>query len=147
MRTRAEIEGYAARLAEWFGERIAGLLCFGSVARGTGEQDASDIDLIAVIDGLPPLGERLLLRVDFAWDCPSRVDGVWMAPDELAGHVRAKAGYMLDALDEGVILFDREGLLERTRTALGEELARRGVVKTERWWSFPLRLGETIELG
>ncbi len=143
---RRDVERYAARLAERFGGRVQGLLCFGSAARGEA-RETSDIDLIAVIAGLPPLKERVLERLDHARDFPTRVDCIWMTPEELEGHVRAKAGYVLDAMDEGVILFDPGGLMARTREDLKAELARIGVVKTERWWSFPLRLGDEIRLG
>jgi predicted nucleotidyltransferase len=144
---RDETQRYVSRLDEVFRDRLAGVLCFGSVARGSANPGRSDIDLIALVEELPPLRDRVLLRMDFAWDFPTRVECVWMTPVELDGHVRAKAGYILDALDEGVALYDPRGIIAATTAAMREELARKGVVKTARWWSFPARLGERVELG
>ena len=51
-------------------------------------------------------------------------------------------GYDLDAFDEGILLYDRDGFLGESRKKLVEELKEKDVVKTDRWWSFPVKAGE-----
>jgi hypothetical protein len=48
----------------------------------------------------------------------------------------------LDAFDEGILLYDRDGFLSESRKKLVEELTEKDVVKTDRWWSFPVKAGE-----
>jgi predicted nucleotidyltransferase len=122
-----------------------GALLFGSLARGEArpyETLESDIDLIMVIEGLPVLSKRLLEKIEVERGIHTLVRAIWMTPDDLEGHIRAKAGYILDAFDEGIILYERERLLTKTRARLVKELKEKGVVKTDRWWSFPVKAGE-----
>jgi predicted nucleotidyltransferase len=122
-----------------------GALLFGSLARGMArpyETVESDIDLLVIIEGLPPLSPRLLEKIEFAKDFPTLVQAIWMTPEDLEGHLKAKAGYILDAFDEGIIIYEQEGFLTEHRARLAKELAEKGVVKTDQWWSFPVRAGE-----
>jgi hypothetical protein len=52
-----------------------------------------------------------------------------MTPKDLEGHLKAKAGYVLDAFDEGILLYDQDGFLSESRRKLVEELREKGVVK------------------
>jgi len=142
---RSDIETYCARIWERYGDRFLGILLFGSLARGEArpyETLESDIDLIVVIEGLPALSKRLLEKIEAERGIHTLVRAIWMTGDDLEGHIRAKAGYILDAFDEGIILYEREGLLTKTRARLARELEKKGVVKTDRWWSFPVKAGE-----
>jgi len=142
---RSDIEIYCARIWERYGSRFLGALLFGSLARGEAhpyETLESDIDLIVLIDGLPPLSQRIVEKIEVEKNLHTLVRAVWMTPQDLEGHIKAKAGYVLDAFDEGILLYDRDGFLSESRRKLAEELEKKGVVKTDRWWSFPVKAGE-----
>ncbi len=129
-------------------EGLVGVILFGSVARGQAFPfPKSDVDLVVVCRGLPPdLWERaeLVRRIE---DSPSIFQSVWMTPEESEEQLASKAGYLLDAVIEGVILFDPERYLERKREELKRELERKGVRKVNGAWVWPVkRLGDVIEL-
>lgn len=142
---RSDIETYCARIWERYGPRFRGALLFGSLVRGEArpyETLESDIDLIVLIDGLPPLAQRLMEKIEVEKNLHTLVRAIWMTPEDLEGHLKAKAGYILDAFDEGFLLYDQDGFLSESRRNLAEELREKGAVKTERWWSFPVKAGE-----
>jgi predicted nucleotidyltransferase len=142
---RSDIEIYCARIGERYGSRFLGALLFGSLARGEArpyETLESDIDLIVLIDGLPPLSQRMMEKIEVERNLHTLVRAIWMTPEDLEGHLKAKAGYVLDAFDEGILIYDRDGFLSESRRKLAEELRQKGVVKTDRWWSFPVKAGE-----
>ena len=142
---RNDIEVYCARIWERYGSRFLGALLFGSLVRGEArpyETLESDIDLIVLIDGLPPLPQRIVEKIEVEKNLHTLVCAVWMTPQDLEGHIKAKAGYVLDAFDEGILLYDRDGFLSESRGRLVEELREKGVVKTDHWWSFPVKAGE-----
>jgi len=142
---RNDIEVYCARIWERYGSRFLGALLFGSLVRGEArpyETLESDIDLIVLIDGLPPLSQRIVEKIEVERNLHTLVRAVWMTPEDLEGHIKAKAGYVLDAFDEGILLYDRDGFLSESRGRLVEELREKGVVKTDHWWSFPVKAGE-----
>ncbi len=142
---RNDIETYCDRIWERYGSRLMGVLLFGSLARGEArpyETLESDIDLIVLIDGLPSLSRRLMEKIEVERGLHTLVCAIWMTPQDLEGHIKAKAGYVLDAFDEGILLYDRDGFISESRQKLAAELREKGVVKTERWWSFPVRVGE-----
>ena len=142
---RSDIEAYCARIWERYGSRFLGALLFGSLVRGEArpyETLESDIDLIVLIEGLPPLSQRIVEKIEVERNLHTLVRAIWMTPEDLEGHIKAKAGYVLDAFDEGILLYDRDGFLSESRKKLAEELREKGVVQTERWWSFPVKAGE-----
>jgi predicted nucleotidyltransferase len=106
------IEEYLDKLRRNFGEKIVGVLLFGSVARGEAKPlkgYESDIDLIILIRGLPEnISERLMLKAKLVVELRlgSRVQGFWMFPEELSQLVGARTGYIMGAFTEGVILYD-----------------------------------------
>ncbi len=142
---RSDIETYCARIWEKYGSRFLGALLFGSLVRGQArpyETLESDIDLIVLIEGLPSLSQRIVEKIEVEKGLHTLVRAIWMTPEDLEGHLKAKAGYVLDAFDEGILLYDRDGFLSESRKKLVEELREKGVVKTDRWWSFPVKPGE-----
>jgi predicted nucleotidyltransferase len=142
---RNDIEVYCARIWERYGSRFLGALLFGSLVRGQArpyETLESDIDLIVLIEGLPPLSQRIVEKIEVERNLHTLVRAIWMTPEDLEGHLKAKAGYVLDAFDEGILLYDQDGFLSESRRKLVEELREKGVVKTDRWWSFPVKAGE-----
>jgi predicted nucleotidyltransferase len=142
---RSDIEIYCARIWEKYRSRFLGALLFGSLVRGEAHPYKtleSDIDLIVLIEGLPSLSRRVVEKIEVEKNLHTLVCAIWMTPEDLEGHIKAKAGYILDAFDEGILLYDPEGFLSESRRKLAEELREKGVVKTDRWWSFPVKPGE-----
>ncbi len=146
------ISEYIEALKSYFGRNLLGILLFGSVARGNAKPYKtyeSDIDLLVILKNIPKnLSERILFKIKIGreLDLNPAIQAIWMTPHDLEEHMRAKAGYILDAFDEGTILFDPEEFLERKRKNLLNELKRKGVIKTKVGWMWPCKVGETLEL-
>ncbi|MFQ6100671.1 MAG: nucleotidyltransferase domain-containing protein [Anaerolineae bacterium] len=87
-----DIRAYCGRIAERYGDRLRGVLLFGSLARGEArpyDSLESDIDLIVVIEGLSPLSPRVLEKIEVERGVHTLVCAVWMTPAELAAHIQA----------------------------------------------------------
>ncbi len=69
-----------------------------------------------------------------------------MTPGELEEHMEAKAGYILDAFDEGIIIYDPQGFLEKKKSELFSELNKKGVSRLKWGWSWNIKAGEVVEL-
>ena len=64
----------------------------------------------------------------------------------MEGHVRSKYYLILDAFDEGKILYDPENFLFKLRKKLFKDLEEKGVIKTELYWQWPIKkFGDKIE--
>ncbi|MBT9131376.1 MAG: hypothetical protein DDT41_01681 [candidate division WS2 bacterium] len=130
--------------------QVCGVLLFGSVARGDAkplESYESDIDLLLVIEEMPlDLEKRLIYKMEVETGTRSRVQAIWMTPGELEEHMEAKAGYILDAFDEGIIIYDPQGFLEKKKSELFSELNKKGVSRLKWGWSWNIKAGEVVEL-
>lgn len=158
------LRDYCELLSETYGGRLEGVILFGSVARGDWTK-VSDIDLLVVVDGWEPLGDRARLgelsgvkgrlagfrshaeavKSGFA----PAVHELPLSPDELDEFRRI---YLDIALD-GIVLFDRVGKLkefiQETR-ARAEAVGSRRIVSpdgTFYWMLARPRPGEVVELG
>lgn len=129
---------------------IKGVLLFGSVAKGEAkplESYESDIDLLIIIDNLTDdLQKRLLYKIEIETGTKSRIQAIWMKPEELKEHIEAKSGYILDAFEEGIILYDPMFLLEKKKQELFIELKNKGVLKSKWGYSWNIKAGEVVEL-
>jgi len=159
-RCRALLERFLSRLEEEAGGRLLAVALFGSVARGEAGK-TSDLDLLIIHRGQPGamLDDflRILRELRQSPEYRSLQDRgflpdpypVFFTREQLAGH----PWLLLEVLDHGHILLDREGLL-------GEELGRlrkrmeilgtRKVVLPDGSWYWDLKPdwkpGEVIEL-
>lgn len=124
------IEQYIAQITGKFD--IKGIILYGSVARGTAKK-TSDIDMIVVASGLPELKDRFNF---IGIKKPSRLEAVWMTPEELTGMVDAKTGFVVDALLEGKVLKD-DGTVAAAKKRLEESLERLNAVKLTHGWFIP----------
>jgi len=131
---------------------IKGIILFGSLARGTAiysDERISDIDLIVVFtDNQLPKNhsERTNLQIKLMDSTELGFDSLWMTELEFKNLIQIKAEIILDALNEGIILYDPNGLIDRQKKKLFKELEERGVIKRERYWIWPLKnLGEEIK--
>ncbi|TFG23091.1 MAG: nucleotidyltransferase domain-containing protein [Promethearchaeota archaeon] len=129
---------------------IRGILLFGSVAIGKATYNddyISDIDLIIVCDNLPNNAlERRRMIINLTKSVTSGIQDIWWTPRELEKNVDSKFYLILDAFDEGIILYDPEGFLEKLKKKLFNDLEQKGVVKTEYYWRWPIKkFGDKIE--
>lgn len=127
---------------------LVGILLFGSVGRGKSlPRLGSDVDLIVIAEDLPSdMFERAKLIREIE-EHPTIVQSIWMTPEEFEGHLTARAGHVLDAIHEGITIFDPTGFIDRKRREIKEELRRKGVKQIKGAWVWPLkRPGEKIEL-
>lgn len=158
----ALIEEFVRLLLAEFGDRVASVLLFGSVARGTARPD-SDVDVCVVIRDLPPSRYRrhqLLtpvlerLRQTAAYGDLARrkyspdIAAILYTPEE----AQETKPIFLDLVEEGVLLRD-DGTLRTTFDRLRARMKALGSRKvmledgTYYWLLKPgLRFGEVIEL-
>lgn len=112
-------------LAEWaeqtFGPALAGLVLYGSWARGTATAE-SDVDLLVILDSSLPLRRDLYRRCDEAdlvWDGhPVEPQVVHLPP---AGDIRG--GLWPEIALDGIVLFERDFQLSRRLVAIRRAIA------------------------
>ena len=69
---------------------VRSIVLFGSVARNDATEQ-SDVDILVIASGLPNITERcgfVMVKK------PSRIEDIWMTPDELVEMVDAKTGFV-----------------------------------------------------
>jgi predicted nucleotidyltransferase len=140
------VEEYLRRVTER--DEVIGVILFGSVAKGEALPfPRSDIDIIVVCRGLPlDLFERAE-HVRGVEEAPSMFQSIWMTPTEFEEHIAAKAGHVLDAIHDGLIIFDKEGFLKRKLEDLKKELKRKSVRRINGAWVWPVKeAGQAVEL-
>lgn len=134
--------------------KIRGILLFGSVATGKARDDdehLSDIDLIIICDELPENHrERTLFKLDATKAIKKTsiisFQKLWWTSKEIEDLVKSKFYLILDAFDEGVILYDPENFLNNLREKLLRDLREKGVIKTDLYWQWPIKkFGDEIE--
>ncbi|MEM3574882.1 MAG: nucleotidyltransferase domain-containing protein [Candidatus Bathyarchaeia archaeon] len=156
------VKEYASMLKDSLGNRLRSVCLFGSVARGDFEA-GSDVDLLIVVEGLPEdVGNRHSmfrdLRARIASSKAARgirelgysaaASEIYLTPEEVEKH----PPIMLDIVEDGIIIYDRDGflrkVLEDIRAKLRELGARR--MKIGKGWYWVLKpdakLGEEIRV-
>ena len=159
---RKVLRRFCELLLRRYGERLKGVLLFGSVARGDWDE-SSDMDLLIVLDGLDG-GRRGELREVLKLESELRgtrehaeamakgflpsIEVYPLAADD-AKHFRR---LYLDALTEGIVLFERDGFLHRLIEAFKRRLKELGSRRIDlpgagHYWELAdVKPGETIEL-
>jgi len=114
---REVLERYVKRVLK--DERVVGLILYGSLARGLEKPfPESDIDLIVVARELPEdLFERRLMATRIK-EGESLVEDLWISPEELIDGVRGGWGVLLDALDDGIVIYDKLGVISEAKRIL-----------------------------
>lgn len=141
---------YAALIKEYLGkikDKATGVLLFGSVAQGEELPfPRSDIDMIVVTKELPSDFFERAEVVRKIENSPSLLQSIWMTEDEFIGQFKARAGYLLDAIYEGRIIYDR-GFLKNIIPEAKRELKEKGIKRVGSAWVWPVkRAGEVFEL-
>ena len=107
----------------------------------------SDIDLFIICDDLPEdYWERRKLVFNLTKSVCSGKQAFWRTSKEMEGHVKSKYYLILDAFDEGKILYDPENFLFELKKKLFKDLEEKGVIRTELYWQWPIKkFGDKIE--
>ncbi|MFZ2071241.1 MAG: nucleotidyltransferase domain-containing protein [Halobacteriota archaeon] len=156
------VEEYCSAINNHFGNWLNSICLFGSVARGEAKPN-SDIDILVVAEGLPKdIGMRMKetnyihrnLKKGEAYISlrKSGVSGfisdIFFTPEEMERH----PPILLDIVDEGVILYDRNSFLSNALKRLKERLesqqARKVKTKKGHFWILKpeVKLGEIVEI-
>jgi predicted nucleotidyltransferase/DNA-binding HxlR family transcriptional regulator len=158
------LRDYCELLSESYGERLLGVVLFGSVARGDWKRE-SDVDLLVVVDGWESesdgsrVRELTALKARLA-RCGSHAEAMRngfvpavhempLAPPQL----KVFRTVYLDIALDGIVLLDRRGemrkFIESTRARAEEAGSRRVVYPdgTFYWILSRNRPGEVFELG
>ncbi len=130
--------------------KIRAILLFGSVATGKALNDnehLSDIDLFIISDDITvDLLKRSQWVVNLTRPVCSGIQALWRTSKEIESYVDSKYYLILDAFDEGKILYDPDNFLRKLRERTFKELKEKGVIKTELYWQWPLKkFGDKIE--
>ena len=124
---------------------VIGIILFGSVARGEGNEqleDLSDVDLLVIFKDhdLPEkYVKRVLLESELMSEIDQGVDALWWTLSELYSALKIKLPLILDIIDEGIIIFDPLNALKTVRNMLLQELADKKVEKLKDGWLWPLK--------
>lgn len=159
-RARALLARYVARLERDFGERLRAVALFGSVARGVGGP-TSDLDLIVVhtLDR-PEASDRVVRAGLDLRTFPEYAElvraGYLPEPSEILLTVEELARHpwiLLDVLDHGIILLDRNDALRQELEVIRRRLEAYGsrkVVLPDGTWYWDIKPdwkpGEVVEL-
>ncbi len=135
-------EEYAALIKEYLEKvknRVTGVLLFGSVARREELPfPQSDIDMIVVAKDLPSDFFQRAEMVRKIENCPSLLQSIWMTEEEFISQFKAGAGYLLDAICEGRIIYDM-GFLRRIIPQARNELKIKGIKRVGSAWVRPVK--------
>jgi len=154
------IHSYVAGLISKLGDRLISVCVFGSVARGEAREGSVDV-LVVAEWSREDMGSRLreteearrLVRRGEIHPGPTRrvagtISEIDLTPQEVSRH----PPILLDLVDEGVIVFDRNHFLENVLRELRERLrllgAKRVEAKKGHYWVLKpdLKPGEVVEI-
>jgi hypothetical protein len=156
------LELVVARLIEGLGGSLHSLVLFGSIAKGEARAE-SDLDLLIVSEDLPMrYSDRLKLFRELTRGVEGArmrlwrerglyplIDAILLTPEEAS----LSHPFYLDMMEEAVIVFDRDGFMEKKLEKLRErlkELGARRIQLLDGTWYWELKPtikpGEVIEL-
>ena len=137
---------YLDELNEKFVFNIKAVLLFGSLSKGKAkpfETAESDVDLLILCEELPPVKNRLYVLRELRAD--PRVRGLLYSFKEIENSLTS-SGIIMDALADGIILYDPERILDKFREKFREKLCKKGIKRTPEGWIRDIKIGEIVEL-
>jgi hypothetical protein len=121
-------------IRDMFGGSLRGIVLFGSAARGESREN-SDIDLLIVVGEEIPLSRRVYMD----WDEKFADEKVSPHFVHLPRDLSAAGSIWLEASVDGMVLFEKEGIvsrfLGRLRGMIASGEARRSVVCGHSYWT------------
>ncbi len=121
-----DLEEFLEEAKKTFNEILL-IVVFGSIVRGfIKPYPESDVDVLVVSRGLP---KRLLERRAYTSRLrkrPLAVEDIWLTPEELWEGIKGGWGVILDALSEGLPLYDPENLFRDASSAIASRYERMG---------------------
>jgi len=153
---------YLEMLKKVFGDNLVSMCLYGSVARGSFDE-GSDIDVLLVVSNLPPEIDLRIARVtDLKMEIkkteiymmlksrrlPTLISDVILTPEEVSSH----PPILLDIVEDGLILYDKDFFLSRELSLLKNRLnelgARRIKGKHGFYWILKpdLKLGDVVRI-
>jgi len=117
---------------------ITNVLLYGSVARGKPLLGKSDIDLIVIAKEFDISRDDLFrLKRKIRGKLPGLVESLWMSKKEFIDVFKGLTGFILDALYEGVILYDEDNFLHELRSRLFKAIEKGVIQRYKNFWRFP----------
>lgn len=108
-------------------KRVIAIALFGSLSKGLAKPyPESDIDLLIIARDLPKeLAERRFQALKLK-KRPMAIEDVWLTPKEFMEGVEGGWGLILDAVTDGVSIYDPENLLKVARGIIERKYERIG---------------------
>jgi hypothetical protein len=132
---------YAALIKEYLDiikNGVTGVLLFGSVSRCEELPfPQSDIDMIVVAKDLPSDFFERSEYVRKIENCPSLLQSIWMTEEEFIAQFKTGAGYLLDAIHEGRIIYDT-GFFKKIIPQSKQEIEVQGIRRVGTAWVWPV---------
>jgi hypothetical protein len=130
---REDDAGLIARIRDFLGDSLMGIVVFGSVARGAARRE-SDVDLLIVLD----VNQEVTRRLYSLWDDCFQGDALSPHFVRLPARAEDAGTVWLEATVDGVILHDRDGKVSRfladiRRTTAEGHLSRRSAYGMPYW--------------
>ncbi|MEM2896980.1 MAG: nucleotidyltransferase domain-containing protein [Candidatus Bathyarchaeia archaeon] len=111
-------------------KNVVAILLYGSLSKGLAKfYPESDIDLLIVAKELPKnLIERRFKALKLKKKRPMAIEDIWLTPKELIDGIEGGWGIILDALADGITIYDPENILKTTRETVKKKYKRIGRV-------------------
>ncbi|MEM3407768.1 MAG: nucleotidyltransferase domain-containing protein [Nitrososphaerota archaeon] len=110
-------------------KNVIAVLLFGSLSKNLAKPyPESDIDLLIIAKNLPrKLIERKFQIIKLK-KYPMAIEDLWLTPEELMEGIEGGWGVILDALSDGIPIYDPENILKNAKEILNKKYKRIGKI-------------------
>lgn len=140
---KVTLNSVVQNLYEEFGEQLVAVVVYGSHARGTATR-GSDIDLLAVVRGLPR-DWKVIHRLEDEWARKAgrhgkRFQVMLASPEDVEDSVEWAAPLMLEIYNANKVVFDRHDFFRNSTIRMGHLVKERGIrMRKPGVWEVPER--------